>query len=128
MSTSAEGEKAYETIRLLAPKDELQRHYREYALNAVHAIMQTRLALYQQSHSGLPQLFLLVLIFWLFVLFASFSLFSPINPTGFTALLLIALCISGAIFVILEMYRPFTGLVQIDSHILSNALPPLKAS
>ena len=52
-------------------------------------------------------------------------LFSPINTTGFAALLLVALCIAGAIFVILEMYQPFSGLVQIDSDTLRNALPPL---
>ncbi len=127
MQTSPEGERAYEAIRALAPKDELQKHYRDYALQAANTILQTRLTLYQQTDSGMPKLFLGVLLFWLFVLFASFSLFSPINATGFAALVLVALCISGAIFVILEMYQPFSGLVQIDDGLLRNALPPLKA-
>ena len=126
MQTSPQGERAYESIRALAPKDDLQRHYRDYALQTSQSILQNRLALYQQSDSAMPKLFLGVLIFWLFVLFASFSLFSPINSIGFAALVLVALCISGAIFVILEMYQPFAGLVQIDSDMLRNALPPLK--
>jgi hypothetical protein len=125
MQTSAVGENAYEAIRGLAAKDDLHRHYRDEALRTATTILQTRLALYQQTDSGMPKLFLGVLIFWLFVLFASFSLFSPINTTGLAALVLVALCISGAIFVILEMYRPFSGLVQIDSETLRNALPPL---
>lgn len=126
MQTSPEGERAYEAVRALMPKDDQQKHYREYALQTSHTILQTRLALYQQTDSGMPKLFLGVLVFWLFVLFASFSLFSPINSTGFAALVLVALCIAGAIFVILEMYQPFGGLVQIDGDMLRNALPPLK--
>ena len=125
MQTSAAGENAYEAIRVLAAKDDLQRHYRDEALRTATTVLQTRLTLYQQTDSGMPKLFLGVLVFWLFVLFASFSLFSPINTTGFAALVLVALCISGAIFVILEMYQPFSGLVQIDSDTLRNALPPL---
>ena len=125
MQTSAAGENAYEAIRVLPAKDDLQRHYRDEALRTATTVLQTRLTLYQQTDSGMPKLFLGVLVFWLFVLFASFSLFSPINTTGFAALVLVALCISGAIFVILEMYQPFSGLVQIDSDTLRNALPPL---
>lgn len=126
MQTSAAGENAYEAIRALAGKDDVQRHYRDEALRTATTILQTRLTLYQQTDAGMPRVFLGVLIFWLFVLFASFSLFSPINTTGFAALVLVALCISGAIFVILEMYQPFDGLVQIDGSTLRNALPPLR--
>ena len=126
MQTSSEGERAYESILSLAAKDDLQRHYRDRALATAQTILQTRLTLYQQSDdSGMPRIFLVVLVFWLFVLFASFSLFSPINATGFTALVLIALCISGAILMILEMYQPFGGALQIRSDMLSNALAPL---
>jgi hypothetical protein len=127
MQTSAAGEKAYEAIRAVAANDDLHRHYRDEALRTSTAILQTRLTLYQQTDAGMPKIFLGVLIFWLFVLFASFSLFSPINTTGFAALVLVALCISGAIFVILEMHQPFSGLVQISSDTLRNALPPLKS-
>jgi hypothetical protein len=127
MQTTAAGESAYEAIRALAAKDDLHRHYRDEALRTATTILQTRLTLYQQTDSGMPRLFLGVLVFWLFVLFASFSLFSPINTTGFAALVLVALCIAGAIFVILEMYQPFSGLVQINSDTLRNVLPQLPA-
>ena len=67
----------------------------------------------------------MVLVFWLYILFASFSLFSPVNPTAFATLSVIALSASGAIFLILELYRPFSGLMQIDSEPLRQALAPL---
>jgi hypothetical protein len=127
MQTSAAGENAYEAIRALPTTDDLHRHYRDEALRTATTILQTRLTLYQQTDSGLPKPFLGILVFWLFVLFASFSLFSPINTTGFAALVLVALCIAGAIFVILEMYQPFSGFMQIDSDTLRNALPPLSS-
>lgn len=126
MQASPEGETVYESIRTLVPRDDLQRHYRDYALQSAHIVLQARLTLYHQTDTVMPELFLVVLVFWLFVLFASFSMFSPINATGFVALTLIALCVSGAIFVILELYRPFGGLMQIHSDMLRNAVAPLR--
>jgi hypothetical protein len=73
----------------------------------------------------MPLPFLVVLVFWLFILFASFSLFSPLSPTALAALVLFALSASGAIFLILEMYQPFSGTMRIDSEPLRQALAPL---
>ena len=73
----------------------------------------------------MPPLFLTVLVAWLFVLFVSFSLFSPINPTALAAIVIIALSASAAIFLILEMYQPFSGVMRIDSEPLRQALAPL---
>ena len=48
--------------------------------------------------------------------------FFPINPTGGVALVIIALSASGAIYLILEMNNPFSGLMQIPSDAFRNAL------
>jgi len=84
-----------------------------------------RLVLFEQSSGGIPVPFLVVLVSWLTILFVSFSLFTPLSPTAFVALVLIALSASGAIFLILEMYQPFSGLMQISSEPLRKALAPL---
>ena len=47
---------------------------------------------------------------------------SPINPTSGVVLVIIALSASGAIFLIVEMTSPFTGLMRIPSDSLRNAL------
>jgi hypothetical protein len=73
----------------------------------------------------MPRILLVVLVVWLFVLFASFSLFSPMNPTALGAIVVIALSASGAIFLILEMYHPFAGMMQIDANPLRHALAAL---
>jgi len=119
------GEAAERAIRSLAPKTEGQRAYQNQAIQTLNSILQQRLILYEQSSNRMPAPFLAVLAFWLFILFVSFSLFSPLSPTALAAIAVIALSASSAIFLILEMYRPFSGLMQIDSEPLRQALAPL---
>jgi membrane-bound ClpP family serine protease len=45
----------------------------------------------------------------------SFGLFAPRNATAITSLFAAALAVSGAIFLIVEMYVPFSGLVPLSS-------------
>jgi hypothetical protein len=58
---------------------------------------------------------LVVLVFWLTTLFISFGLFAPRNGTVVASLFISALSVSGAILMILEMYTPYSGLVQVSS-------------
>jgi hypothetical protein len=109
----------------LTPANDSQRRYQIQATQTLDAILQTRLMLYEQSNMRLPIPVLVVLVFWLFILFASFSLFSPLSPTALAAIVVIALCASGAIFLILEMSEPFSGLMQINSAPIRQALAPL---
>jgi hypothetical protein len=124
-TTTAVGASADRAIRSLSPTTEAQRVYQSQAIQTVNTILQVRLILHEQSGGRMPTPFLAVLVFWLFILFASFSLFSPLSPTALAALVVIALSASGAIFLILEMYQPFSGIMQIDSEPLRQALAPL---
>jgi hypothetical protein len=47
-----------------------------------------------------------VLVFWPTVIFISFGLFAPRNATVVATLLICALSVSAAIFLILEMHAP----------------------
>jgi hypothetical protein len=66
-----------------------------------------------------------VMVSWLTLLFASFSLFSPPNATVVVTLLICALAVSSAIFLILELDRPLDGMIQISSEPLRAALERL---
>ena len=74
---------------------------------------------------------LFILTFWLAVLFISFGMFSPSNGTVVMSLMLAALSVSGAIFLLLELNTPFNGLMQISdapfvdapAHTSANSLP-----
>lgn len=48
---------------------------------------------------------------WLAIIFVSFGLFAPSNGTVIAALMIAALSVSCAIFLILELDRLFDGLI-----------------
>lgn len=121
----SEAEAIYGRIRMLSPTNGFQRSLQEHALATVAQLTQTRLLLFAQSLSSFPSPFLVILAFWLIVIFFSFGLPAPPNLTIFAALLICSLSASAAIFLILEMNEPFSGLMMIPSAPLRDALPPL---
>ena len=70
--------------------------------------------------------FLLVLVFWLTVLFLGFGLFTRRNATVVVALALGALSVGGATFLILDLNRPYSGVMQISIDPIRNALNQMK--
>jgi hypothetical protein len=68
---------------------------------------------------------LVVLIFWLTIIFISFGLYVPRNATVVVSLLVSAISVSGAIFLILEMYSPYEGLIHVSTAPLRAALTHL---
>lgn len=124
-ATTTAGEQSITDIVQLAPQNEAQRVFKERAINAAADLAQTRLALLVQAEGSLPLPFLVVLIFWLAIIFASFGMFSRLNLLSVMALFVFALSAAGAVFLILELSEPFTGLMQISSATLRNALAPL---
>jgi Protein of unknown function (DUF4239) len=123
--TNAEAERIYLEIQGLSPQNDLQRSLQSRAAQLSNDATQARLLLFVESDSLIPTPFLAILASWLVIIFASFSLFSPLNGTVFTCLSLFALSAACAIFLILELSRPFTGLLSISSAPLRNALGPL---
>jgi hypothetical protein len=57
----------------------------------------------------------------------SFTLFAQTNLIVMTSLFVCALSFAGAIFLILELDDPFTGLMGISSSTLRGALLPLNS-
>jgi hypothetical protein len=116
-TTGTEGkyEGLYEKIQELAPKNDAQRAAQAQALKTAIEIAQMRWSLYAEKGSSIPIPFLVVMVAWLALLFASFSLFASPNPTVVVTLLICALAVSSAVFLILELDRPFNGLIQISS-------------
>jgi ACR3 family arsenite efflux pump ArsB len=85
-------------------------------------LAQMRWLMYEQEASSVSKPILVILVFWLTAIFVSFGLFAPRNTTVIVALSVAGLSVSGAIFLILEMYAPFGGLIQISSAPLRAAL------
>ena len=77
------------------------------------------------AQSPLPAPFLVVLLFWVTMLFLSFGLFAPRNVTVISVLLIGALSVSGAVFIILEMNHPLQGMIKVSSAPMRKALEHL---
>jgi hypothetical protein len=88
-------------------------------------IAQTRWLLFTQKGRSIPIPFLVVMVSWLTILFASFGMFAPSNGTVFVTMLVCALAVSSALFLVLELDRPFEGMIQISSAPLRRALDQL---
>ena len=124
-TTNIEGEKVYLAILALSPQTEIQRSLQARAVQVANDVAQTRFLLFAETENQIPKPFLGILVFWLFIIFLSFSLFSDLNATALAFLCVFGLSASCAIYLILELNEPFSGLMRISDIPLRNALAPL---
>ena len=116
------GEDVFSMIAKLTPKTEEQRFTQGRALQLLTDMADTRRLMSEQAGGSLSWPFFVVLVFWLVVLFLGFGLFARLNATVFVAFLIGAAAVSGAIFLILEMNKPYSGLMQISDAPMRKAL------
>lgn len=119
------GEEVHKAIQKLAPRNDVQGSLKSQAVGVVSDIGQMRWLLFEQSGSSISMPLLIVVISWLAIIFFSWGLFAPSNSIAIAALLLAAVSVSGAIFLILELDQPFDGLIHISSAPMRNALAHL---
>jgi hypothetical protein len=122
---NAEGLELYQRAQALQPVTEGQRNLQTRAVQLITETAQARLLLFTQAQEPIPIPFLAILIFWLTMIFASFSLFARPGPLVIGTLALFALSATGAIYLILELGQPFTGLLRIPSDPMAHALETL---
>ena len=120
---SAEG--LFDKIQELSPKNDSQRSLQAQAQGLAIQLGQTRWLMFAQQSVSVPMPLLEILVFWLTMLFISFGLFAPHNGTVVASLFISALAVSAAIFLILEMYQPYSGLIRISVAPLRAALTQL---
>ena len=116
----AEG--AFDMIQDLTPSTDVQRTLKNQAVSIAMNLGQTRWLMYEQEESSASRPLVVAVVFWLTINFISFGLFAPRNATVIATFFLCAIAVSGAIFLILEMYKPFGGLISISSAPLRNVL------
>jgi hypothetical protein len=123
--TTAWAETLYDKTQALAPQNDAQRSLKAQALSIITGLGQLRWLMFEQSGSSISMAFLVVVVFWLTIIFVSFGLYGPPNATVVVTMLLCALSVSGALFLILELDQPFEGVMQIPSAPLRDALARL---
>jgi hypothetical protein len=116
------GEAILDQIHALTPKSDKQRTLQAQALTLALQMGQTRLLMLTQRSVPVPKLLLVMLVFWLIALFLSFGLFAPPNFTVVVSLFIAAAAVCGAVFLMVEMYYPYGGLIRVSPAPLISAL------
>jgi hypothetical protein len=114
----------YDKVAALSPdKDDAKRAtLKARALDATADLGQTRLRLFAEREGSVPAPFLAVLVVWLVVLFAGYGLIAPRNATVVAVQVACILSVAAALFLILELDRPFDGLLGVPSAPARDAL------
>jgi hypothetical protein len=115
-------EVVYEELQALTPQNDAQRTLRAEALRLALDIGLMRWLMFAQRGSSIPLPFLVILASWFTILFSGFGLFARFDGTVLATLLVCALSLAAAVFLILELDLPFEGLVRLSSDPLRSAL------
>ncbi len=100
----------------LQPATDAQRWFQGQALQVSVDLARLHWLVVSQETATAPLVPIFILIFFSAIaIFAGFSLYAPPNATLFVVLILPALAIAGATFLVVELNNPFSGLLQISS-------------
>jgi hypothetical protein len=119
------GNLVYAALQQLSPQNDIQSALKAQATTLAGEVAQTRSLLAAQSVPSVSLAMLIILVSWLVVIYLGFSVLAPPNATAILALMISALAVSGAIFLILELDQPFGGVIGISSEPMVNALDQL---
>lgn len=109
-------------MRQLIPHDAFHQRVMAAATSLFDRVIRARWKLIEVSHSSMSQPFFAMLTFWLMVIFLSFGLIAPRNALALVTIILGALSIASAIYVIVDLDTPFTGPIVISSQPMRDAL------
>jgi hypothetical protein len=118
-------EPVQDRLRALSPQTDAQRMLQARAIEVSGEIAEAHWLLLETGTEGLPGAFLVILVFWLAVLFFSFGLLAPRNGTVVVTLMVCALSVAGAVYLIIDMSHPYRGLIYISDAPLRTALAQL---
>jgi hypothetical protein len=115
----------YDKIQALSPQNEAQRLLQNQALSVAIDLAKMRWLMVQRATSSVSPPLLAVVVCWLTLIFCSFGLLAPRTAIVAATLCLCALSVSAAIFLVIDMYSPFSGVVRVSSAPLRTALAQL---
>jgi signal peptidase I len=81
----------------------------------------------EQLASSISWPLLGIVIAWAMLLFCGFGLLSGLNPTSVVAMAFGAFAVASAIFLILELNQPFSGIFRVPSASIEATLQALEA-
>jgi hypothetical protein len=115
-------DQAEREIRRRTPHDAFHVRLADDILTQLLETRRARWKLIEEAHSSISQPFFLTLTFWLFAIFLAFGLIAPRNALALVTIMLGALSIASAIYVIVDLDTPLTGPIVISSQPMRDAL------
>jgi hypothetical protein len=109
----------------LSPKTEAQKQGLATASVAAGQIAQTRILMMLQLAGGISWPMVGIVVGWSLLLFCGYGLVSPMNATVVTSMALGAIAVASAIFLIVELSQPYSGLFRIPPAALSETIQAL---
>jgi hypothetical protein len=103
----------------------MQKNLQFRALGLYDDLLQTRALALEKVRRWLPTPFLVVMVFWFCMLFYGINLFVAPNRIVIASMLVGAVCLATAIFLVLQLNDPFEGLMRLSSDPLRRILPLL---
>jgi Protein of unknown function (DUF4239) len=102
-------------IASLDPKTPAQRQFVAAASANAGAIEQTRVLISMQLASSISWPLVIIVVSWALILFCGFGLLSRITGTTLAALGFGAFAVGSALFMVLELSHPFSGVFRVPS-------------
>src|SRR5262249_31577057 len=115
------GDVLFDKVSDLKPETESQTMLKARALELIIGIGQTRQKLLAQRASSIPLVLLVVLIVWLSLLFGCYGLLAARNWTSHLIMTICMLSLASSLLLVLELDRPFDGLIRVPSAPLTEA-------
>jgi hypothetical protein len=113
----------YAQVEVLVPKNATEAASKAQIVTTVQGLKKTYWLMFLNSEQATVSIpLLIVLTSWLIAIFISFGIFAPSNSTVTFTLIVCALAVSAAIFVIMDMYSPFSGIMRISPIAVRDAL------
>ncbi|SFI85946.1 DUF4239 domain-containing protein [Nitrosomonas sp. Nm34] len=112
--TRQTGEAFFDAVAALEPKTDSQRLLKSRAQKMAVEMGQLRQRLVVNSERSIPTPLLVVLGVWQAVLFAGLGLLATRNATTIAVLVVCMLSMSSALFLVLELDRPFDGTIRVS--------------
>jgi hypothetical protein len=109
-------------VRGLEPTDTFHRAQASACASDYADAVKSRWAVIEGVHGSISTPFYWVLVFWLAILFAAFGLRAPPNALNVIVIVMCAVSVSSAIFIIHDLDIPYGGLFGVPSDSMRHAL------
>ncbi len=120
-------ERANSAIENLSTDSAPAARAQQSSLRLMSVVLNARWRAVEASQGSLSNPFVIVLVFWLTMIFLCFGLSAPLNRLNAMVTALSALALASALFVIIDLYTPFTGIFTVSSYPARQALSEMLA-